>query len=155
MNDAKNHTVAHVLGEITWLLSQSPAYKQLRIGDLEWAIMPALLLKQFCIFYDEQKKPIAFALWAYLSPEVEKRMSESLQAGKPTRLGLKEWKSGESLWLLELVSPFATAQNQLQDKLLAELKTRFPKKPFHYMKVNATSGKRELARMDPKEMAHA
>ena len=29
-------TVAQMLGEITWLMTQSPIHKQLFIGDLEW-----------------------------------------------------------------------------------------------------------------------
>ena len=36
-------TVSQVLGEITWLLSQSPLHKNLFISDLEWMVMPALL----------------------------------------------------------------------------------------------------------------
>ncbi len=36
-------TVSHLLGEITWLLTQSPLHKALQIGDLEWLVMPALI----------------------------------------------------------------------------------------------------------------
>ena len=43
-------TVAQMLGEITWLMTQSPIHKQLFIGDLEWFAMPAILVEQFCIF---------------------------------------------------------------------------------------------------------
>ncbi|MCW8344268.1 toxin-activating lysine-acyltransferase, partial [Stenotrophomonas sp. SG1] len=44
-------TVAQMLGEITWLMTQSPIHKQLFIGDLEWFAMPAILVEQFRIFY--------------------------------------------------------------------------------------------------------
>ncbi|MDB5579156.1 MAG: toxin-activating lysine-acyltransferase [Bradyrhizobium sp.] len=44
-------TVAQLLGEITWLMTQSPRHKSIPLGDLEWLIMPAILLKQFRMFY--------------------------------------------------------------------------------------------------------
>jgi cytolysin-activating lysine-acyltransferase len=40
-------TVAQVLGEITWLMTQSPRHKAIPLGDLEWLLMPAILLRQF------------------------------------------------------------------------------------------------------------
>src|SRR3954454_639170 len=43
-------TVSQVLGEITWLFTQSPRHKSIPVGDLEWLVMPAILLKQFRIF---------------------------------------------------------------------------------------------------------
>ena len=45
--------------------------------------------------------PVALALWASVSPEVDKRLSESLNA--PIRLRPDEWKSGKTLWLVEVV----------------------------------------------------
>ena len=44
-------TVSQVLGEITWLMTQSPRHKAIPLGDLEWLLMPAILLRQFRIFY--------------------------------------------------------------------------------------------------------
>src|SRR4051812_20305985 len=48
-------TVAQVLGEITWLMTQSPRHKAVPIGDLEWLLMPTLLLRQFRIFYQGEQ----------------------------------------------------------------------------------------------------
>lgn len=31
------------------------------------------------------------------------------------------WKSGDSLWLIELVAPFATRENKLQEAMVADL----------------------------------
>jgi cytolysin-activating lysine-acyltransferase len=42
--EAQPKTVAQVLGEITWLMTQSPRHKALALGDLEWLVMPAILL---------------------------------------------------------------------------------------------------------------
>jgi hypothetical protein len=33
-------TVSQVLGEITWLMTQSPRHKVIPLGDLEWLLMP-------------------------------------------------------------------------------------------------------------------
>ena len=72
--DAPKPTVSHMLGELTWVLSQSPAHKHFAIGDLEWLVMPAILLEQFRVFHGD-KHPLGFALWAYLSEEAETRMA--------------------------------------------------------------------------------
>ena len=54
-------TVAQVLGEITWLMTQSPRHKAIPLGDLEWLLMPAILLRQFRIFY-KGEQPVGVAL---------------------------------------------------------------------------------------------
>ncbi|MFN3231365.1 MAG: toxin-activating lysine-acyltransferase [Alphaproteobacteria bacterium] len=81
-------TVASTLGEIVWLMSQSPTHKHFAISDLEWMIMPPVLLRQFKIFRSESGQPIGLALWAYLSKESE----EKLEAGS-TRLRPDEWNA--------------------------------------------------------------
>ncbi len=32
-------TIAHMLGEMVWVCSQSPIYKNLKIADIEWQIV--------------------------------------------------------------------------------------------------------------------
>lgn len=49
--NAQKPTVSHMLGELTWLLSQSASHKHFAIGDLEWLVMPAILLEQFRVFH--------------------------------------------------------------------------------------------------------
>lgn len=61
-------TVASVLGEITWLMSQSPAHRQMFISDLEWLIMPPLLLGQFRLFHAPVPGAGAVATWATEAP---------------------------------------------------------------------------------------
>lgn len=113
-------TVSHMLGEIVWVLSQSPVYKRLAIADLEWMVMPPMLLNQFRVFRKDEQ-PVGFALWAYLSPEVEARLEEKLKKKEKFTLTPAEWKSGDRLWLIELVSPFHTPENNLNEHLLADL----------------------------------
>jgi cytolysin-activating lysine-acyltransferase len=93
-------TVSQVLGEITWLMTQSPRHKAIPLGDLEWLLMPAILLRQFRIFYNGQQ-PVGVALWALADDLVAKR----IDAGD-NRLSAVEWKSGINMRIVELVAPF-------------------------------------------------
>jgi cytolysin-activating lysine-acyltransferase len=93
-------TVAQVLGEITWLMTQSPRHKAIPLSDLEWLLMPAILLRQFRIFYKDEQ-PVGVALWALVDDLVAKRID-----GGDKRLTAVEWKSGAKLRIVELVAPF-------------------------------------------------
>jgi cytolysin-activating lysine-acyltransferase len=93
-------TVAQVLGEIVWLMTQSPRHKAMPLGDLEWLAMPAILLRQFRIFY-QGERPVGVVLWALADELVARR----IEAGD-RRLTAVEWKSGPSLRIVELVAPF-------------------------------------------------
>ena len=93
-------TVAQVLGEITWLMTQSPRHKSIPLGDLEWLLMPAILLRQFRIFY-KGEQPVGVALWALADDLVAQR----IDAGD-RRLTAVEWKSGTNMRIIELVAPF-------------------------------------------------
>src|ERR1700710_568074 len=93
-------TVAQVLGEITWLMTQSPRHKAVPLGDLEWLLMPAILLRQFRIFY-QGEQPVGVALWAMADRLVAKR----IDAGD-RRLAAIEWKSGSNMRIIDVVAPF-------------------------------------------------
>ena len=93
-------TVSQVLGEITWLMTQSPRHKSIPLGDLEWLVMPAILLQQFRLFY-KGEQPVGVALWALADEIVAKR----IDAGD-ARLTAVEWKSGSHMRIVDVVAPF-------------------------------------------------
>ncbi len=127
-----------MLGEIVWLMTQSPAHKQLFIADLEWFCMPAILLEQFRVFYGPQA-PAAVALWASVSDETQVRL---ISGG--SKLRADEWKNGNNLWLLELVAPFGAV-----DEIMADLKsTVFAGKSFRFHQLNA-QGERVVTLVEP------
>lgn len=131
-------TVSQVLGEITWLLTQSPVHKQLFIGDLEWFVMPAVLLEQFRIFNGPQH-PVGVALWATVSEETEARLAAGAHKLRPD-----EWKNGERPWLIELIAPFGG-----QDEIIKDFADNiFPGKPFKYHHVTS-QGTRDVAEYKP------
>jgi cytolysin-activating lysine-acyltransferase len=89
-----------VLGEITWLMTQSPRHKAIPLGDLEWLLMPAILLRQFRIFY-KGEQPVGVALWALADDLVAKRIDAN-----DKRLTAAEWKSGTNKRIIDIVAPF-------------------------------------------------
>ena len=66
-------------------------------------------------------------LWATVSDEVE----ANLMAGT-TKLRPQDWKSGDKLWVVEVIAPFGGAEEMVKD-----LKEKvFPTKAVHFLAVN-------------------
>jgi cytolysin-activating lysine-acyltransferase len=150
--DAGEKTVATVLGEIVWLLTQSPAHRYLSLGDLEWMLMPPVLLGQYKIFRNEDQV-VGVALWAYLNEEAEQRLKAT------GRLAPQDWGNGASinmqdgivpneggnLWLIELLAPFNNTENNHQQQMLADLMLDNLKgKKISMFRINAKTGSREV-----------
>lgn len=159
-NNGGPRSVAEALGQITWLLSQSPVHKHLKLADLEWSIMPALLHEQFRVFRfgplpgleaarpedlvpgvtkeGLEQMPLGVALWGWLSEAVEQKVERG------ERLDPADWKSGDRLWLLELISPFATPENRLAEVMLADLIAGpFAGKPFSLHRTDPATGRKD------------
>jgi cytolysin-activating lysine-acyltransferase len=154
-------TVAEALGQIVWLFTQSPLHREMKLKDLEWSIMPAVLHEQFRIFRfgplpgisaEEAEKlaplglskpgleqlPLGVALWANLSEAAEAK----LERGE--RLAPEEWKSGDRTWLVELISPFATEANKLSQAMLLDLmQGPFATKAFNLHRTQLKTGERK------------
>jgi cytolysin-activating lysine-acyltransferase len=97
------------LGHAVWLMMNMPMYRHVFLSDLEWMVLPPILLNQFRLF-NADNKVVAFAAWAYLSGEVEKRLQEP-----NPRLAPAEWKSGDRLWLIDVFAPFGHTEAALQE----------------------------------------
>src|SRR5262249_22444101 len=92
--------------QIVSVLARSPSHKFFTLADLEWLVIPPLTTNQFAVAEaklqaDGPSFPVAIALWASVAPEVDKRLSENLNA--PIRLRPDEWRSGEILWLVDAI----------------------------------------------------
>ncbi|MGY0793133.1 toxin-activating lysine-acyltransferase [Azospirillum argentinense] len=107
LENAASLTMAALLGEIVRLLTQSPTHRHQFLADLEWSVMPALMLRQIHLFRSKGRV-VGVALWATVSDEVDARLSSG-----STRLAPYEWKSGEILWLVDIVAPFGGAERML------------------------------------------
>jgi cytolysin-activating lysine-acyltransferase len=157
-------TVAEALGQIVWLLSQSALHKELRIKDLEWSFMPAVLHEQFRIFRfghlpgPEQvepswatagltkagleQMPLGVAIWAKLSEAAEAKLE------RREHLAADDWRSGDRLWLVELVSPFSNNQNKLSEAMLLDLmQGPFKDTAFCLHRTDPGTGRRDKIRV--------
>ena len=84
--------------------------------------MTPVLLRQFRVFYAPDR-PIGVALWGYVSDVVEER----LKTGQ-ARLAPADWKSGEKLWLVDIVAPFGGHDAMIKDlkeKVFPEQEVKF------------------------------
>ena len=118
--------MSEVLGEIVWLMSQSPLHKQFFISDLEWFATTPILLQQFRLFYDN--KPIGVVFWATVNEEVEARLAAGTSRMRP-----QDWKSGDRLWVVEVIAPFGGAEEMVKD-LKAKV---FPSREVRFLVVGA------------------
>ena len=91
-------------------------------------------------FKGEGNAPIGVALWAWLNEEAENQLDKP-----PGRLKPDQWKSGDQLWLVEMVAPGATQQNMLRETMVADLlKTSLKNKSFKYHHNDPALKKREV-----------
>lgn len=136
-------TVSHFLGEMTWLLTQSPLHKALAIGDLEWLVMPALIHQQFYMFRDGQQ-PVGLALWAKCGPGAVSKLEKGIIEPE-NRLTLEEWTDGDQIWLVDLIAPFTNAENKQREIMIADLISGPLKgKEFRFHQTDPATGKRAV-----------
>ncbi len=137
---------AAAFAEIVSVLMRSPAHNEMPLKNLEGHVVPPFLTKQFSIARAKSKEghfpifPVGVALWATVSDEVDKRLSENLDA--PMQLKPNEWKSGDNIWVIDIV-----ARPEVGTKILDDLKkSAFKGKQFK-MRVTGTDGTRKVETM--------
>ncbi len=105
-----SQSIAAAYGEIVALLARSPKYRHFSLADLEWLVAPPLLANQFRLVSGKVKGqaglqvPLGVAFWAFVSPEVAAKLETQQKDGAMFRLAPQEWKSGDILWLLDIVA---------------------------------------------------
>ena len=126
---------AESFAQIVAVLMRDRNFRAMPIGELEWLVLPPLMHGQFVLAHtrmsqpdtknkEEAKKsatlvPVAVALWARVSANVDKALSENL--GAPIKLQPADWTSGDNFWLLALAG-----DQRALPKFLAQLgKTEF------------------------------
>jgi cytolysin-activating lysine-acyltransferase len=143
VDDQLAPTVSHFLGEMTWLLSQSPLHRALSIADLEWLIMPALIHEQFYLFRDGNR-PVGLMMWAKCNADAVAKLGRGM-IEPDNRLTLDEWRSGDSIWLVDMVAPFADQENRHMEIMLADLISGpLAGLEFHFHQTDAATGQRHI-----------
>ena len=132
-------TVSQVLGEITWLVTQSARHRDFRVSDLGWLLMPPIAARQFHLFR-EGVRPVGAALWAFPPEDAAARLGRApLSPQNP--LHPEEWTGDGPLWLVDLVAPFATAENRQIEVMIADLLTGpFKGRPFRMLRIDPVTG---------------
>ena len=112
---AKEVHFAVAFARIVSILMRSNPYRHSSLADLEWLVLPPIMSGQFAILdaqINGQTVPIAVALWANVSAEIDQRLSD------PTLPSIKlkpnEWRSGEILWLIDAVGDGSAIPHLMQ-----------------------------------------
>ncbi|MGE5506576.1 MAG: toxin-activating lysine-acyltransferase [Actinomycetota bacterium] len=122
------NTLSAVLGEVVSLLMMHASHKHLFLTDLEWLVLPPLVLRQFRLWRQEDR-PMAFASWALLSEEAEGRLMSGVRRLKPA-----DWNGGDRAWLVDVVAP----NQDVAQKMVAELKSVvFKDRPLKALQARA------------------
>ena len=98
-----------ILGPALWLYARDPLKKYLFIGNVDWALLPPIVLDQ-CRLYTKDGLPYAFVTWALVNDQIDAR----LRSGQP-RIAPHEWQTGEHLWIIDAVAPFGQREETLDE----------------------------------------
>lgn len=101
--------MAQAFAQVVAVLMRDANFRNLRVGDLEWLVLPPILAGQFKLGHaarpaEEKVRqpgvriPITVALWARVSADIDKRFSE--ERDKPMQLRPNQWASGDHIWIM-------------------------------------------------------
>lgn len=96
-------------GQVVLAMSSVPRYRSQMISDLSHLVIDPLINDRIAIATPKSAtgiEPPAIAVWASVSIEVDARIAEQTKAGVfPIRLKSEDWKSGDIVWLLDVIAP--------------------------------------------------
>lgn len=98
-----------ILGPAMWLYARDPVKKFMFVGDLDWAVLPPVVLDQ-CRLYTKDALPCGFFTWALVNEHVATR----LRSAQP-KIAPHEWKCGEEVWIIDAVAPFGQLEELLKE----------------------------------------
>jgi hemolysin-activating ACP:hemolysin acyltransferase len=132
--------------QIVAVMMRDPNFRNLRIADLEWLVLPPAMAGQFRLALVPQPQgktngqqgsvllPVAVALWAAVSEDIDKALSESRD--EPARLRPDQWASGDKLWLMAVAGDQRAIPTFLKQLAEKEFKGRLVK-----MRTQGSDGK--------------
>ena len=108
--DARQTRFAQSFAQIVAVLMRDANFRNMRLADLEWLVLPPVMAGQFRLAQAPSPHgrakgqdggvlvPVAVALWARVSAAIDKGLSENLD--KPVRLRAGDWACGDHVWLM-------------------------------------------------------
>lgn len=136
-SDLRQARMAQNFSHIIAVLMRDPQYRNLRLADLEWLVLPPVMAGQYKIGQtsaagsasDQSRAelvvPAAVALWARVSPSIDRRLTEA--AGGQGGLAFNEWASGDIVWLMAVAGDTRIVSRLLQDLKTTEFKDQVVK----------------------------
>ncbi len=138
--------VSATLGQIVSLMMRSRTHRFNMMIDLEWMVVPAIATRQFRVAEGVSAEagvvaPIAAVIWASVSAEVDQRLAQNIDA--PVRLKPEEWRSGDIVWVVDILGDPKAVDAILQHLKQNELKDRRVR-----MRVKGENGKATIGRVE-------
>ena len=101
------HRVMQAFGSIVAVYMRSPAHRNMRLSEIERIVGPAVVTGQFSLAEATHKEnglvmPVGVLLWGSVSLEIDRRL-QALKGDAPFTLAPREWKSGDIVWLVEVI----------------------------------------------------
>ena len=125
-----------ILGPVFWLYARDERRKFTFIADQDWLLMPPVVLDQ-CKLYMKDEMPWVFITWALVSDEIDARLRSQVPKIAP-----HEWKSGEHVWLIDVVAPFGQSEEMIEELR----KTQFPGSKVCALMPDVQQGNRLVVR---------
>ena len=137
--------VAASFGEVVTLMMRTPRYRKMPIETLEATAAAPVALGQVAIAEAQSKEtgsvmPVAAVLWARVSPEVDRRLSDT--ENETTALKINEWRSGDIPWIIEAIGERKALGRLLHQLVTTVFKTSLPK-----MRTTGADGKPTVGRL--------
>lgn len=118
------------LGAVAWLMMQQPGLRHTLLSELDWRVLPPLVLDQSRLYLREHA-PLAFVSWARLSDEAAARFR-----APPHHLSIADWASGDAIWIVDLIAPFGGTR-----EIMADLREKhFADAPVHQLAPDGKGG---------------
>ncbi len=128
-----------VYGDFAFLAMRSAHHSDMGLGQFRRAIEPAVEQGQFRIWrFDEV--PRAAITWAWLSQDAERAFV------RDRRLDPNAWRSGNRLWLIELIAPYPGLAAQIAR--WAMVPGQFAERSFTFLRVREGDALRRIVEID-------
>jgi cytolysin-activating lysine-acyltransferase len=94
-----------LLEPVTWLFARAPLRRFTFFADLDWRLLPPLVLDQCKLYTKKAGMPWAFVTWAHVNDGVDHWLSSTSPVIVP-----HEWHSGKQRSLIDVVAPSGGGQ---------------------------------------------
>lgn len=133
--DARQARFAQTFAQIVAVLMRDPNFRNMRLADLEWLVLPPVMAGQFRLAQAPSPLargktregdqggvlvPVAVALWARVSSEIDEALSGNLD--EPVRLRANQWASGDNVWLMAVAGDRRAVPRFLDELAKGEFK---------------------------------